>query len=100
MISTPGSPNIRIDINMVGLPPGMIITASGSTSTLNRLCRLAGPAPAQGAGAGARRSRCREGVFLADAVESRDGFQHGVTPDCTNSRWRAVHLIGQGKSID
>ena len=34
MISTPGSPNIRIDMNMVGLPPGMIITLSGETSTL------------------------------------------------------------------
>jgi hypothetical protein len=29
----PGSPNIRIDMNMVGLPPGMIITESGETST-------------------------------------------------------------------
>ena len=33
MMSTPGSPNIRIDMNMVGLPPGMIITQSGDTST-------------------------------------------------------------------
>ena len=33
MISTPGSPNIRMDMNMVGLPPGMIITSSGDTVT-------------------------------------------------------------------
>jgi hypothetical protein len=33
MISTPGSPNIRIAMNMVTLPPGMIITSSGETET-------------------------------------------------------------------
>ena len=32
MISTPGWPNMRMDMNMVGLPPGMIITLSGETS--------------------------------------------------------------------
>ncbi len=48
MISTPGSPNIRIDINMVGLPPGMIITELGDTSTLKRLCRSAATASRKG----------------------------------------------------
>jgi hypothetical protein len=33
MISTPGSPNIKMDMYMVGLPPGMIITSSGDTVT-------------------------------------------------------------------
>ena len=37
MISAPGSPNIRIDMNMVGLPPGMIITSSGETFAPKRL---------------------------------------------------------------
>ena len=36
-MSAPGSPNIMIDMNMVGLPPGKIITESGETLTLNRL---------------------------------------------------------------
>ena len=48
MISAPGSPNIRIDMNMVGLPPGMIITLSGETSTLKRLCRSAATASRNG----------------------------------------------------
>ena len=48
MISAPGSPNIRIDMNMVGLPPGMIITLSGETSTLKRLCRSAATASRSG----------------------------------------------------
>src|ERR1041385_7547378 len=43
-MSAPGSPNIRIDMNMVGLPPGMIMTLSGDTSTLKRLCRAAATA--------------------------------------------------------
>ena len=36
-MSAPGSPNIRIDMNMVGLPPGMIITSSGETFAPSRL---------------------------------------------------------------
>jgi hypothetical protein len=48
MISTPGSPNIRIDMNMVGFPPGMIMTLSGETSTLNRLARSAATASRKG----------------------------------------------------
>ena len=31
-------------MNIVGLPPGMIITSSGDTVTLNRLCRSAATA--------------------------------------------------------
>jgi len=38
-----------------------------------------------------------EGVFLADAVEGRDRFQHGVTPR-TYPILRAVHPIGVEKS--
>ena len=48
MISMPGSPNIRIDMNMVGLPPGMTITLSGETSTLKRLARSAETASRSG----------------------------------------------------
>ncbi len=33
MISAPGWPNIRIEKNMVGLPPGMMTIVSGLTST-------------------------------------------------------------------
>ena len=35
-------------MNMVGLPPGMIITSSGDTVTLNRLCRSAATASRNG----------------------------------------------------
>ena len=35
-------------MNMVGLPPGMIITLSGDTSTLKRLCRSAATASRSG----------------------------------------------------
>ena len=31
-------------MNMVGFPPGMIMTLSGETSTLNRLCKSAATA--------------------------------------------------------
>ena len=48
MISAPGSPNIKIDMNIVGLPPGMIITLSGDTSTLKRLARSAATASRNG----------------------------------------------------
>src|SRR5215831_2534011 len=48
MISTPGSPNIRIDMNKVGLPPGMIMTLSGETSTLKRFARSAATASRRG----------------------------------------------------
>ena len=41
MISAPGSPNIRIAMYMVTLPPGTTMTRSGDTSTLNRLFRSA-----------------------------------------------------------
>ena len=34
-------------MNMVGLPPGMIITLSGETSTLKRLCKIGGHRLAQ-----------------------------------------------------
>ena len=34
IISEPGSPNIEMAKNIVGLPPGIIITLSGSTSLL------------------------------------------------------------------
>ena len=47
-MSAPGSPNIKIDMNMVGLPPGKIITASGDTVTLNLLCRSAATASRSG----------------------------------------------------
>ena len=47
-MSAPGSPNIRIDMNMVGLPPGRIITSSGDTSTLKRLRRSAATASRSG----------------------------------------------------
>ena len=33
MISAPGWPNIRIEKNMVGLPPGQMTMVSGLTST-------------------------------------------------------------------
>ena len=33
MISAPGWPNIRIEKNMVGLPPGQMTMVSGCTST-------------------------------------------------------------------
>ena len=36
-------------MNMVGLPPGMIMTASGDTLTLKRLCRSAATASRSGA---------------------------------------------------
>ena len=39
MISAPGWPNIRIEKNMVGLPPGMMTIVSGSTSTPWRRAR-------------------------------------------------------------
>ena len=35
-------------MNMVGLPPGMIMTLSGDTSTLKRLCRSAATASRSG----------------------------------------------------
>ncbi len=35
-------------MNMVGLPPGMIITSSGETLTPNRLCRSAATASRSG----------------------------------------------------
>ena len=44
----PGSPNIRIDMNIVGLPPGMIMTSSGETVTLKRRCRSAATASRSG----------------------------------------------------
>src|SRR5882724_5670285 len=47
-MSAPGSPNIRIDMNMVGLPPGRIITSSGDTSTLKRLPRSSATASRSG----------------------------------------------------
>ena len=130
-------------MNMVGLPPGMIITLSGETSTLKRLCKIGGDRLAQRRNAGRRRvavvavaqrldrrlddeigraeigladaeiddvaalrdkrvgaGEHREGIFLADAVESRDGFQHGVTPRQRlrdPAYLRAVHPIGTGK---
>ena len=48
MISAPTSPNIRIDMYIVGLPPGMIITSSGDTVTSKRLCRSAATASRKG----------------------------------------------------
>ena len=35
-------------MNMVGLPPGMIMTSSGETLTLKRLCRSAATASRSG----------------------------------------------------
>ena len=42
-------------MNMVGLPPGMIMTSSGETSTAKRLCRSAATASRSGWNAGRRR---------------------------------------------
>jgi hypothetical protein len=39
-MSVPGSPKIRIDMNMAGLPPGRIITSSGDTVTPNRFVEI------------------------------------------------------------
>ena len=128
-MSTPGSPNIRIDMNMVGLPPGMIITSSGDTCDLEALVQVGGDRFAQrqnavrrrvammavaqrldrGLDDEIRRAEIRladaeaddvaalrgkrvgarqhgEGVFLADAIESGDCFQHGVSPGLLFSR--------------
>ena len=110
-------------MNMVGLPPGMIITAVGRDFDAEALVQVGGhrltqgrnavcwrvavvalaqrldrrlddevrgaeigladaeiddvaPLPDQLIGAGEH----REGIFLADAVESGDRFQHGITP--------------------
>ena len=41
-MSAPGSPNIMIDMNMVGLPPGRIITSSGDTLDLETLVQIGG----------------------------------------------------------
>ena len=54
-MSTPGSPNIMIDMNMVGLPPGMIITSSGDTVTLKTLVQVGGHRLAHWQDAGRRR---------------------------------------------
>ena len=105
---------------MVGLPPGMIITASGATLDLEALVQVGGDRLAQRQDADRRRVAVMavaqrldrrlddeigraeirladaeiddvaalrgkrigarqhgEGVLLADAVESRDGLQHG-----------------------
>ena len=108
-------------MNMVGLPPGMIITSSGDTLDLEALVQVGGHRLAQrqdavrrrvavmavaqrldrrlddvigraeirladaeiddvaalrGERGGARQHG--EGVLLADAIEGRDGLQHGV----------------------
>src|SRR5215470_8943005 len=111
-MSAPGSPNIRIDMNIVGLPPGRIITSSGDTVTLKRLPRSAATAsrsavmsvaqrldrgfndeigraeigladaevddvaPLRRERVGARQHG--KGIFLADAIEGGNGFQHGI----------------------
>ena len=110
-------------MNMVGLPPGKIITASGETLDLEALVQVGGDRLAQRQDADRRRvavmavaqrldrrldneirraeigladaeiddvaalrgklHRAREhgeGVFLADAIEGRNGFQHGFWP--------------------
>ena len=54
-MSAPGSPNIMIDMNIVGLPPGKIITSSGETLTLKRLCEIGGDRLAQRQDADRRR---------------------------------------------
>ena len=109
-------------MNMVGLPPGMIITSSGDTLDLEALVQVGGDSLAQRRDADRRRiavvavaqrldrrlddevgraevgladaeiddvaalrdqlRRARqhgEGVLLADAVESGNRLQHGVT---------------------
>ena len=110
-------------MNIVGLPPGMIITAVGRDLDAEPLVQVGGDRLAQRRNAVCRRvavmalaqrldrrlddeigraeigladaeiddiaalrdqgvgaGEHREGIFLADAVESRDRFQHGVTP--------------------
>ena len=107
-------------MNMVGLPPGMIITSSGETLDLKALVQVGGDRFAQRQDADRRRIAVMavaqrldrrlddeirraeigladaeiddvaalrrklhgarqhgEGIFLADAVEGGDGFQHG-----------------------
>ena len=54
-MSAPGSPNIRIDMNMVGLPPGRIITSSGDTVDLEALVQVGGDRLAQRRNADRRR---------------------------------------------
>ena len=46
-MSAPGSPNIKIDMNMVGLPPGKIITASGETLDFESFVQIGGDRLAQ-----------------------------------------------------
>jgi hypothetical protein len=47
-MSTPGSPNIRIDMNIVTLPPGTTMTSSGDTVTAKRRCKSAATASRNG----------------------------------------------------
>src|SRR5271166_2350048 len=48
MMSEPSSPNIRIAMNMVTLPPGRIRTCSGEISTPSRLLRFSATASRKG----------------------------------------------------
>src|SRR5271165_2006117 len=48
MMSEPSSPNIRIAMNMVTLPPGTIRTSSGEISTPSRLLRFSATASRKG----------------------------------------------------
>ena len=124
-------------MNMVGLPPGMIITSSGDTFDLEALVQVGGDRLAQRRDAVRRRvavmavadrldggfldvlgrlevgladaevddvaalrgervraRQHREGVLLADAVEVRHGFQHGVSSVSCHSGVRSQREPG------
>ena len=67
MISAPGAPNIRMEKNMVGLPPGQMTMVSGCTSTPWRRLQVARDRLAQ------RQDALRRRVAVMAVAQRLDG---------------------------
>ena len=74
MISAPGWPNIRMEKNIVGLPPGQMTIVSGCTSTPCRRFRSAGDRLAQ------RQDALRRRVAVMAVAQRLDGGFDDVLP--------------------